>query len=321
MGYTNSPLITYTKLSPNYTKGRKGDGKIKIITIHVVVGQVTIERLGDIFANPDRDASSNYGVDKDGRIGMFVEECNRSWCSGGKDSKGNVIRVNGISGADNDHEAVTIEVASDTTAPYAVTNKAYESLILLVADICRRNDIEELRWKGDKSLVGKPELQNMTVHRWFANKSCCGDYLYNKMGDIASRVNTLLNANKPAVDITQETKEIPVTYEDVNVGDILNFNGTYNYSSSVSTKPVGAKRGLCKVTSKTKKSAAHPVHVRAVNANGTFISGVYGWVNLADLTRTVIVEKPAESESTLPKGCKCESCDNKATCEILSGRK
>lgn len=320
MGYINSPLVTYTKLSPNYTKGRKGDGKIKIITIHVVVGQVTIERLGDIFANPDRDASSNYGVDKDGRIGMFVEECNRSWCSGGKDKNGNVIRVNGISGADNDHQAVTIEVASDTTSPYAVTKKAYEALILLVADICRRNDIEELRWKGDKTLVGKPELQNMTVHRWFANKSCCGDYLYTRMGDIASRVNTLLNSNKPPVDDNQETKEIPVSYEDVNVGDILNFNGTYNYSSSVSTKPVGAKRGLCKVTNKTKKSAPHPIHVRAVNQNGTFISGVYGWVDLADLTRTVPVEKPAESESTLPKGCKCESCDNRATCEILSGR-
>ena len=317
MAYTNSPLVQYVCLSPNCSKPRKHC--IDTITIHCVVGQVTIERLGSIFKNPSRKASSNYGVDKDGRIGLFVEECNRSWCTGGKDRNGNVIRVNGISGADNDHRAITIEVASDTTSPYAVTSKAYEALILLVADICRRNDIKELLWKGDKTLVGKPELQNMTVHRWFANKSCPGDYLYTRMGDIASRVNTLLSSNEPSVDDDTETKEIPVSYEDVNIGDILNFNGTYNYSSSVSTKPVVTKRGLCKVTNKAKKSAAHPIHVRAVNENGTFTSGVYGWVDLADLTRTVPVETPVEPESNLPQGCRCKSCDNKATCEILSG--
>ena len=313
-------------MSPNYTKQRKGDGKIRVITIHCVVGQVTIERLGEIFANPDRDASSNYGVDKDGRIGMFVEECHRSWCSGGKDKNGNVIRVNGISGADNDHEAITIEVASDTTPPYAVTKKAYESLILLVADICRRNpDIGYLKWQGDKSLVGKYDLQNMTVHRWFANKSCCGDYLYNRMGEIASRVNSLLNTNRPVIPDGVTTEEVEVSYDDIKVGDILNFNGVYNYPSANSTKAKGAPRSLCKVTSKTSRSAKHPIHVRAVDESGKFVSGVYGWVDIQDLTRTVEVVvdpvapvEPQEPESVMPKNCKCVECKNKDTCDILT---
>lgn len=318
MVYTNSPLVSYTKLSPNYTKGRKGDGKIRVITIHCVVGQVTIERLGEIFANSSRNASSNYGVDKDGRIGMFVEECNRSWCSGGKDKNGNVIRVNGISGADNDHEAVTIEVASDTTSPYAVTNKAYESLILLVADICRRNDIDELRWKGDKSLVGKYDLQNMTVHRWFANKSCPGDYLYSRMGDIANRANAIMQNNQPIDPEENNTKQVPVTYEDIQVGEILNFNGTYQYSSSGSTKPIAASSGLCKVTNKTKKTAKHPIHVRAVDESGKYVSGVYGWVDIDDLTCTVAVDdEPKEPERPMPSNCKCSECTNKESCEVI----
>jgi hypothetical protein len=130
---------------------------------------------------------------------MYVEEKDRSWCSGGKDSKGNPIRVNGISGADNDHRAVTIEVASDTTAPYAVTDKALASLIELCADVCKRNGIKQLLWKGDKSLVGQIDKQNMTVHRWFAMKSCPGDYLYERHGYIAEEVNKRLGAMSQTV--------------------------------------------------------------------------------------------------------------------------
>ena len=319
MTYTNSPLVEYIKLSPNYTATRKGDGKIRVITIHCVVGQVTIQRLGEIFANPNREASSNYGVDKDGKIGMFVEEKHRSWCSGGRDSKGNIIRVNEISGADNDHQAITIEVASDTTAPYAITNKAYESLIRLVADIAYRNpDIGELKWVGDKTLVGDYQRQNMTVHRWFANKSCPGDYIYNRLSDIAGRANILLNqmkSNDNEVDSNVETttKEVSVNYEDVNVGDILKFNGTLNYVSANAKNGVPTGKSLCKITGKTSASSKHPVHARAVNSNGKYISGVYGWVNLEDLSKVVVVEK-----EKLPENCRCNECPNKASCSILA---
>ena len=189
---SNSPLVNYTKISPNRTSPR--NHKIDTITIHCVVGQCSVETLGNIFYPTSRQASSNYGIGFDGKIGMYCEEKDRSWCSGGRDKNGNPIRVNGISGADNDHRAITIEVASDTTHPYAVNDAAYKSLINLLVDICQRNDIKELKWKADKSLVGKVDKQNMTVHRWFANKSCPGDYLYDLHGKIASEVNERLKA-------------------------------------------------------------------------------------------------------------------------------
>ena len=175
--YTNSPLVNYTKISPNKTSPR--NHKIDTITIHCVVGQCSVETLGNVFAPASRKASSNYGIGYDGRIGMYVEEKDRSWCT---------------SSASNDNRAITIEVASDTSDPYAVTDAAYNALIKLVADICKRNDIKELKWKGDKNLIGQIDKQNMTVHRWFANKSCPGDYLYNRHGDIANKVNQLLGA-------------------------------------------------------------------------------------------------------------------------------
>ncbi|MDR2513931.1 MAG: SPOR domain-containing protein [Christensenellaceae bacterium] len=180
---SNSPLVSYTKISPNRTSPR--NHVIDTITIHCVVGQCSVETLGNVFAPASRQASSNYGIGVDGRVGMYCEEKDRSWCSS--------------SGA-NDHRAITIEVASDTTEPYAVNAKAYASLIDLLVDICQRNGINKLLWKADKSLIGKPELQNMTVHRWFANKSCPGTYLYERHGQIAEEVNKRLGATATPED-------------------------------------------------------------------------------------------------------------------------
>ncbi len=195
---TNSSLVTYTQLSPNCTHPR--NHAIDTITIHCVVGQVTAKQGCALFQAPSRNASCNYVVGKDGSIGLCVEEGDRSWCSGGK------LSVNGITGKMNDHRAVTIEVACDPTHPYAVTPAAYEALIRLVADIAKRNGMGTLKWSGDKSLVGKPELQNMTVHRWFANKACPGEYLYTHMGDIAKRANEI---NYPA-RIQEEDEDMDV---------------------------------------------------------------------------------------------------------------
>lgn len=178
MGYTNSPLTNHKRLSPNHSGQR--NHVIDTITIHCVVGQCSVETLGSIFADSSREASSNYGVGYDGRIGLYVEEKNRSWCS---------------SSSVNDNRAVTIEVASDTYDPYRVNDKAYEATIKLVADICKRNGIKKLVWSTNKSdRMNHKNGCNMTVHRDYANKSCPGDYLYNRMGDIAARVNKLLGA-------------------------------------------------------------------------------------------------------------------------------
>lgn len=184
---SNSPLVSYTKISPNKTSPR--NHKIDTITIHCVVGQLSVESLGAGFAASSRQASSNYGVGTDGRIGMYVEEKDRSWCS---------------SSRSNDHRAITIEVASDTKYPYAVNDKAYAGLIDLLVDICQRNGIKKLLWKNNKSLIGQVDKQNMTVHRWFANTECPGEYLYSRQGQIADEVNARLAAGDASAK--EETK-------------------------------------------------------------------------------------------------------------------
>lgn len=194
---SNSSLVSFTKISPN-KEARRG-GTIDMIVIHCVVGQVSVETLGNIFAPESKQASSNYGIGVDGRVGMYVEEKDRAWSTGGVDSAGNVIRVNGISGADIDHRAITIECACDAEHPYAINDAVYKTLIKLCADICKRNGIKELKWKADKTLVGKVDQQNMAVHRWFANKACPGDYIYTRLGQIASEVNALLGITSTPV--------------------------------------------------------------------------------------------------------------------------
>jgi hypothetical protein len=173
---SNSSLVSYQRLSPNKTNGRKH--RIDTITIHCMAGNLSVETCGNVFANPKTKASSNYGIGSDGRIAMYVEERDRSWAT---------------SSSSNDNRAVTIEVANDGGAPnWHVSDKALASLIRLVADICKRNGIKKLLWKNDKSLIGQVDKQNMTVHRWFANKACPGDYLMSKHSYIAAEVNKLL---------------------------------------------------------------------------------------------------------------------------------
>lgn len=175
---SNSPLVDYTRISPNKNSPR--NHKIDTITIHCVVGQCTVETLGNIFAPTSCQASSNYGVGTDGKIGMYVEEKDRSWCS---------------SNAANDNRAVTIEVASDTKHPYAVNDRAFAALLDLVTDICKRNGIKKLVWSTKKAdRVNHKNGCNMTVHRDYANKSCPGDYLYNRHGEIAAKYGTTYQA-------------------------------------------------------------------------------------------------------------------------------
>ena len=239
---SNSPLVDYIKISPNKTSPR--NHKIDTITIHCVAGQCSVETLGNIFASTSRKASSNYGIGSDGRIGMYVEEKDRSWCS---------------SNAKNDNRAITIEVASDTTEPYAVTDKAYAALLDLVTDICKRNGIKKLLWKGDKSLIGQVDKQNMTVHRWFANKSCPGTYLYNKHPEIAAEVNKRLGVNDTTTVQTSTFKpyRVNVSISDLNIrkGPGTNYAKTGKYTGKgvftivAESKGTGSKKGWGKLKS------------------------------------------------------------------------
>lgn len=175
---SNSYLVDYTKASPNNSGTRTHT--IDTVSIHCVVGQCSVQTLGSLFASSSRQASSNYGIGYDGKVGLYVDESKRSWCT---------------SSASNDQRAVTIEVASDTYSPYKVKDAAYNTLIELLADICRRNSgIGRLVWSTSKSdRVNHRNGCNMTVHRDYANKACPGDYLYNLHGQIANEVNALLD--------------------------------------------------------------------------------------------------------------------------------
>ncbi len=179
MAYTNCSMVVYTKLSPNHSGQRTHS--IDRISPHCVVGQCTAEGLGDWFARSSTQASSNYGIDRDGRIGLYVEEKNRSWCT---------------SSSANDQRAITIECANDTTEPYTMRDVVYQTLIKLCVDICKRNGKKKLLWlvDKDKTLNYTPASDEMiiTVHRWFANKSCPGEWLYSRLGDLANKVTAEL---------------------------------------------------------------------------------------------------------------------------------
>jgi hypothetical protein len=198
---SNSSLVNYTKLSPNHSGKRTHT--IDRITPHCVVGQVSVERLGSIFAPASRKASCNYGIGSDGRVGLYCDEGNRSWCS---------------SSNANDQRAVTIECASDTTHPYAFKEVVYNKLIDLCADICKRNGKNKLIWINDKNkaLNYTPKSNEMliTVHRWFANKACPGDWLMNRMGDLVTKVNAKLSTPTPAPTPTSDLYRVRKSWTD-----------------------------------------------------------------------------------------------------------
>lgn len=213
MAYTNSPLVSYTKLSPNHSGQRTHS--IDRITPHCVVGQCSVETLGSVFAPTSRQASCQYGIGVDGRVGMYVEEKNRSWCS---------------SSNANDQRAVTIECASDTTEPYAFKDIVYQTLIKLCIDICQRNGKSKLLWLGDKdktlSYSPKSDEMVLTVHRWFANKSCPGNWLYSRMDDLAAKVTAGLGG----ASVSTQPEEPTPTTETIHVGDHVKVIGSKYYT-------------------------------------------------------------------------------------------
>ena len=258
---SNSSLISYTKLSPNHSGKRTK--KIDTITIHCMAGQLSVESCGALFAKSSRQASSNYGIGPDGRIALYVDEGNRSWCT---------------SSNANDQRAVTIEVASDATHPYAVKDKAYDALLDLVTDICKRNGIKKLVWSTSKNdRVNHLNACNMTAHRDYAAKACPGDYLYNREGEIAAEVNRRLGATGSSTPATGGSTGTAAA--DINVGDEVEFTGTRHYVSATATNASSCKPGKAKVTA-IAKGKAHPYHLIAVSGGG---STVYGWTDAADI--------------------------------------
>lgn len=225
---SNSSLVSCTVKSPNHSGARTHS--IDRITPHCVVGQLTAANIGGCFTSTSRQASCNYGIGSDGKVCLVVDECNRSWCS---------------SSNANDQRAVTIECASDASSPYAFTNTVYNKLVELCVDICKRNGKTKLIWFGDKdkTLNYSPASNEMilTVHRWFANKSCPGDWMYARMGNLATAVTSKLggttsssgssstasstssstNTSFPAVPFT-----VQVLVSDLNIRSSASMSGT-----------------------------------------------------------------------------------------------
>lgn len=182
MAYTNSPLVAYTKISPNRSVPR--NQPITKITIHHMAGIMSVEQFGGLVANPARQMSSNYCIGSDGRIGLFCPESDRSWCS---------------SSAWNDNRAITIEVSNcQVGEPWAISDKVYGSLIKLCVDICERNGIKKLEFTGDRN-------GSLTYHYMFAATACPATWIKNHTQDICNKVNAQLNDITPT---KVESKEL-----------------------------------------------------------------------------------------------------------------
>lgn len=247
---SNSGLVSYTRLSPNHSGARTS--KIDRITPHCVVGQITVESLGSIFAPTSRQASSNYGIGSDGRVGMYVEEKNRSWCS---------------SSWENDQRAVTIECASDTKHPYAFNTTVYNKLIDLCTDICKRNGKTKLLYLGkDKTLSYTPKSNEMilSAHRWFASTACPGDWMYSRLQDLATKVTQKLSgvtsSTKPSsskTPTTSTTSDLPDAFYRVKTqkhGWLSEVKNTEDYAGFEHSPIVGF---MLKVSKGSVKYRAH----------------------------------------------------------------
>ena len=152
MGY--SALTNAVIMSPNHSGSRYNS--ISKITIHHMAGNLSIETCGNVFLNPNRQASSNYGIDSDGRIACYVDEENHPWTS---------------ANWENDDRAITIEVAnSETGGDWPISQEAYASLIRLCADICNRYGIYPY-YDGTPSAT-------LTEHCMFVATNCPGPTIH-----------------------------------------------------------------------------------------------------------------------------------------------
>lgn len=232
---SNSPLVNYTRISPNSSNPR--NKPISKITIHHMAGNLTVEQCGNVFANKNRQASSNYGIGTDGRVGLYVDEANRSWAS---------------SSRENDNMAVTIEVANDQIGGnWHIADKALSKLIDLCTDICKRNGIKKLNFTGDKN-------GNLTMHKYFAATACPGPYLERKFPYIADEVNKRLSGS----GIKRELESIPEIVNALNKRRIMTNPSLWNIKMSADINAYWLAR---KIANKTVNSSGRNPKLETVN--------------------------------------------------------
>lgn len=293
---SNSSLIDCTIKSPNHSGARTH--KIDRISPHCVVGQLSAESIGGCFTSSSRQASCNYGIGKDGRVVLVVDEANRSWCT---------------SSNANDQRAVTIECASDSTAPYAFNNAVYNKLIDLCTDICKRNGKKKLLWFADKNtaLNYNPKADEMvlTVHRWFANKSCPGDWMYERMGDLANKVNAKLGSGT----VTTPTPTSPTTATNKNYPAVPFTVKVIVSDLNIRKTPNGAVTGKC-----TGKGT---FTIDKVQNGWGHLKSNTGWIYLENASYVTIGKTTAGSSSTASSTATSASYLVKVTVNALNIRK
>lgn len=200
---SNSPLVTYTRISPNKTV--MSNKKNTHIVIHHMAGNLSVEECGAVFAPSSRQASANYGVDSEGKVGLYVEEKDRSWATANREI---------------DSKAITIEVANDQIGGnWHVSDVALNKTIELCVDICKRNGISKLVFTGDKS-------GNLHAHKWYASTECPGPYLYSKFNYIADEVNKKLSGGSAPTPLP--TPE-PTPSNGYKVGDVIELKPDATY--------------------------------------------------------------------------------------------
>ncbi|MCL1825059.1 MAG: N-acetylmuramoyl-L-alanine amidase [Betaproteobacteria bacterium] len=231
---SNSGLATVKKISPNKTAPR--NKPITKITIHHTAGVLSAESIGNVFVSTSRQASCNYGIGNDGKVVLVVDEKDRSWCS---------------SSSANDHQAVTIEVSdSSTGGDWPVSAAAYNMLIDLCADICKRNNIKSLIYDGTSG-------GSLTSHRMFASTTCPGPYLLARFPAICSAVNARISGTSSPPVSQSDTFTVRVTASVLNIrtgpGTNYGANGSINkegvYTIVETCSGIGSTKGWGKLKS------------------------------------------------------------------------
>lgn len=221
---SNSKLCTYIDINHTHRTTRKYD--ISRITIHVAAGDLNFDGYSATLR--ERDCSWNYAIQSDGQIGLFVEERYRAWTTGSKPDP---------RGSQNDHRAVTMEVSNKwgSDDEYKVTDAALNAVIDLCEDICRRNGKTTLIWLDDvdrsERYSPKSHEMIMTIHKWYANTSCPGQYLYSKQYHIAKTVTARLGGPNT---ITYPGGTVISAYNSATAGTIYKLPGELTDTSTLS---------------------------------------------------------------------------------------
>lgn len=245
---SNSALVSYTKISPNRNIPRKY--QISRITPHHMAGNMSLEAFGDTVARTSRAMSANYAIDSKGNIGLFCPEADRSWCS---------------SSPENDHRAITIEVANDGGANtnWHVSDASMEALVELCVDICRRNPglSGGLNYTGDAR-------GNLTKHSYFTATACPGPYLGGKFLWLADEVNRQLQGGQ-----TEGESEL-------RAGMALHLERVPLYIASASLTPAGTKTGTYYLWG--PETINGRVRITNTPARAGVAGQVTGWIEASD---------------------------------------